>query len=106
MSEAPDVPKGWARGLEAAGYAPRCGARCKRTGLACQGPAMRNGRCRFHGGGSTGARTAEGIARCTAAPIKHGRRNAAARARAAQRSEARSAVAALRRLLAPPEARQ
>jgi hypothetical protein len=30
-------------------YTP-CGARCKRTGQACQNPAMTNGRCRLHGG--------------------------------------------------------
>jgi len=33
----------------------RCLARCKRTGLPCQAPAMANGRCRMHGGKSTGA---------------------------------------------------
>jgi len=36
-------------------FAPRCGAKCKRTGLPCKGPAMANGRCRLHGGKSTGA---------------------------------------------------
>ena len=46
---------------------PRCGARC-RTGRRCQAPvvwdadanAPRNGRCRLHGGLSTGPRTPEG----------------------------------------------
>ncbi len=33
---------------------------------------MRNGRCRLHGGKSTGPRTAEGRARCRAARWKHG----------------------------------
>jgi len=33
--------------------APRCGAR-NRRGSPCQCPAMRNGRCRLHGGLSTG----------------------------------------------------
>ena len=33
---------------------PRCGART-RTGRQCRSPAMRNGRCRMHGGGSPGA---------------------------------------------------
>ena len=42
---------------------PRCGARTKRTGRPCRGPAMRNGRCRLHGGLSTGPRTPEGLAR-------------------------------------------
>jgi hypothetical protein len=34
--------------------APRCHARCKRTGEPCQSPAMPNGRCRLHGGKSPG----------------------------------------------------
>jgi len=51
--------------------APRCGAR-SRAGCACRQPAMRNGRCRFHGGKSTGARTAEGRARCARARRTHG----------------------------------
>jgi uncharacterized protein YjcR len=33
---------------------PRCGART-RSGSPCQSPAMPNGRCRMHGGGSPGA---------------------------------------------------
>ena len=37
--------------------APRCGA-ATRAGHECTQPAMRNGRCRFHGGKSTGPRTA------------------------------------------------
>ena len=40
--------------------AARCGAK-NRRGLACQCPAMSNGRCRLHGGKSTGPKTAEGI---------------------------------------------
>jgi hypothetical protein len=91
-------PNAWQRGLVAAQAAPRCGAWARRTGLPCQKPAMANGRCRLHGGCSTDPRTAEGLTRCTAAPTKHGRRNAAARA--TQRRKARSAVAELRRLLA------
>lgn len=35
--------------------AQRCLAKCKRTGKPCQQPAMSNGRCRLHGGKSTGA---------------------------------------------------
>jgi hypothetical protein len=34
--------------------APRCLARTRR-GSACQSPAMKNGRCRMHGGPSPGA---------------------------------------------------
>ena len=32
---------------------PRCGAKT-RSGTPCKAPAMRNGRCRLHGGKSTG----------------------------------------------------
>ncbi len=51
--------------------APRCGART-RAGGCCRQPAMRNGRCRMHGGPSTGPRTAAGRARCAAARRTHG----------------------------------
>ena len=68
-----------------------CGAKT-RAGGSCQAPAMRNGRCRIHGGASTGPRTPEGLARCIAAATKHGRRNAASRARAALRGQARVEV--------------
>jgi len=33
----------------------KCSARSKRTGEPCRQPAMANGKCRFHGGKSTGA---------------------------------------------------
>lgn len=36
--------------------APRCGARRKYDGQPCQAPGMKNGRCRLHGGKSTGPR--------------------------------------------------
>ena len=55
--------------------APRCGART-RAGCACRQPAMANGRCRLHGGKSTGARTAAGLARCRTASLVHGHRTA------------------------------
>lgn len=90
--------------LTAARDAPRCGAWARRTGLPCRSAAMANGRCRMHGGCSTGPRTAEGLARCAAAQTKHGRRNAKARAMATKRGQARSAIAALRRLLAIAQA--
>jgi hypothetical protein len=35
--------------------AARCGARSRRTGNPCKAPAMKNGRCRMHGGKSSGA---------------------------------------------------
>lgn len=51
--------------------APRCGARA-RSGGACRQPAMANGRCRMHGGASTGPRTAEGLEQLRAARTRHG----------------------------------
>ena len=55
--------------------APRCGART-RAGTPCKGPAMPNGRCRMHGGPSTGPRTPEGLERSRKARWKHGRYSA------------------------------
>src|SRR5262252_10132518 len=52
--------------------AKRCGAINRRGGL-CQCPAMPNGRCRLHGGLSTGPKTLEGIERIRQALTKHGR---------------------------------
>lgn len=83
-----DAPR-WRVLLHRANAARRCGATCKRTRQPCRSPAMSNGRCRMHGGPSTGARTPEGQAQCRVAPRKHGGRDAAARARAAQRRAAR-----------------
>lgn len=51
--------------------APRCGAKT-RKGTPCKGAAMKNGRCRMHGGKSTGPRTLEGIERIRQAHLKHG----------------------------------
>ncbi len=65
--------------------APRCGAKTRR-GTACQSPAMRNGRCRMHGGASTGPKTAKGIERIRRAQLKHGWYTKQAKA---QRAEAR-----------------
>jgi hypothetical protein len=59
--------------------AARCGAK-NRRGLACQCPAMSNGRCRLHGGKSTGAKTSEGIERIRLAVTKHGRYTNSAKA--------------------------
>ena len=55
--------------------APRCGAK-NRAGCPCRAPAMANGRCRQHGGKSTGPRTPKGIARMFTANTKHGRQSA------------------------------
>lgn len=52
--------------------APRCGANSKRTHQPCKQPAMANGRCRLHGGKSTGPRTREGLERSRKAHWKHG----------------------------------
>ncbi len=50
---------------------PCCGAKA-RSGLGCRQPAMRNGRCRFHGGKSTGPRTPAGLDAARAAATRHG----------------------------------
>ena len=55
-----------------------CGART-RQGSRCGNIGMTNGRCRFHGGLSTGPKTAEGVARWRAAVTTHGNRTTAAR---------------------------
>ncbi len=51
--------------------ASRCGA-MTRKGTPCKAPAMANGRCRMHGGKSTGPRTPEGLERSRKANFKHG----------------------------------
>ncbi len=50
--------------------------RCEDTSghSVCQCPAnKKNGRCRLHGGASTGAKTQEGRARISAANLRHGK---------------------------------
>lgn len=59
--------------------AARCGARTRR-GSRCGGPAMPNGRCRMHGGLSTGPKTLEGLERIRRASTRHGRYTAGAKA--------------------------
>lgn len=54
---------------------PFCGAHCRSTGQPCRARAVIdhktkrpiNGRCRMHGGLSTGAKTKDGRKRCAAA---------------------------------------
>src|SRR5690349_15840532 len=76
--------------------APRCGAKTRRATL-CKCPAMANGRCRLHGGKSTGPRTWEGIERIQAAATKHGRyRKAAIESRRRIRGMLRWSTAVLR----------
>lgn len=53
----------------------QCGART-RIGGACRQPAMANGRCRLHGGKSTGPRTVAGLANSHRSRFAHGRRAA------------------------------
>jgi hypothetical protein len=61
----------WRTTLPLAQRSPRCGART-RSGNPCKSPAMANGRCRMHGGKSTGPRTVEGLERMRSAKMKHG----------------------------------
>lgn len=79
----------WQGPLLLAQAGPRCGAR-NRAGLSCQSPAMPNGRCRMHGGPSTGPRTAEGLARLRAARTRTGMHTAEMR-------DLRAAITALQR---------
>ena len=59
----------------------RCGAKTRR-GTACQRPAnKRNGRCRLHGGASSGPRTEQGRAKIAAANITTGQHTKAMIAR-------------------------
>ena len=46
----------------------KCGAFCRQTGLPCQAPALKNGRCKHHGGMSLplGQKTPEGKAKALA----------------------------------------
>jgi hypothetical protein len=59
-------------------------------------PAMANGRCRMHGGASTGPRTAEGLARSKRARWKHGLYSAEA---LAEQKRVRDLLAQSRELL-------
>ncbi|MGI8740032.1 MAG: HGGxSTG domain-containing protein [Gammaproteobacteria bacterium] len=45
---------------------PRCGAHCKHTDNHCRARALTNGRCKYHGGLSTGPKTSAGKARALA----------------------------------------
>ena len=65
----------WRVTLPLAHASPRCGART-RAGVPCKAPAMPAGRCRMHGGASTGPRTAEGLERVRKARTTHGMRSA------------------------------
>lgn len=81
MSGIPHEPRrGWLKNGTMPGdfsKAARCGAK-NRRGTPCQCPAMANGRCRLHGGLSTGPKTLAGIERIRRAVTKHGRYSQAA----------------------------
>ena len=53
-----------------------CGAKAKHSGLPCKQPPASltsgNGRCRYHGGKSTGAKTPQGIINSRLGAIKGG----------------------------------
>jgi hypothetical protein len=61
------------------GRAMQSGAKT-RPGAPCKSPAMRNGRCRMHGGASTGPRTAKGLQRSRRANWKTEQYSAQAKA--------------------------
>ena len=56
----------------------RCGAKTRR-GTPCANWGMKNGRCRMHGGMSTGPKTPEGKERSRRANWKHGHYSRAAK---------------------------
>ena len=59
----------------------QCNALSKRTRQSCQAPAIKGKtKCRFHGGRSTGPKTAEGKAAIAKAHTMHGRETRAIRA--------------------------
>ena len=66
--------RGWLKNENPPGdflAAPRCGAKTRKGQSCCQ-PAMKNGRCRLHGGKSTGPKTREGKERSCMSNYKHG----------------------------------
>jgi hypothetical protein len=60
---------------------PRCQALSRRSKLQCKKPALKGKRvCGFHGGKSTGPKTAAGKQRCAEVKTVHGRETRAIRA--------------------------
>ena len=77
--------KPWLYGPNWQGH--RCEARTRR-GTLCQRPGNKiSGRCKLHGGRSTGPSTEEGVARLAASKITHGRTAKVDRAKAKHRAE-------------------
>src|SRR6185503_20738700 len=95
MCNEPFLPS-WKPGLAVADACPRCGAKRRRGGGTCRAPAMANGRCRLHGGKSTGPRTPEGLERSRRARFVHGYYTAEAKA---ARAEARRTMRELQLVL-------
>jgi hypothetical protein len=95
----PDARRGWLKNGNPPGdfsLAPRCGAMTRRR-TACQAPAMKNGRCRMHGGTSSGPKTRAGIESIRQRLTKHGKYSAAA---IAERRYVRALLSEGRELLA------
>ena len=70
---------------------PRCGAHCRTTGEPCKNPAMKNGRCRMHGGKSTGR------------PITTGENTKTAKKARKKRAEARNLIRCMLSLIEDSE---
>ena len=90
--------RGWLKNNNPPGdyfKAQRCGARTRQQ-KPCQCPAMRNGRCRMHGGLSRGPRTPGGLERSQKARWTHGGRSLEVRM---MRAECRRQWRELRALL-------
>jgi hypothetical protein len=81
--------------------APRCGAHA-RTGNPCRQPAMPNGKCRLHGGRSTGPCTDAGRAALAAGHTRHGDYGAESRAFLAAIDALLQGAPARSRLTPPP----
>lgn len=65
----------------------RCRAKSKRSKRRCKQPAMKSKFvCRYHGGKSTGPRTAAGRKHCAEARTVHGRETRAIRKQSSQKS--------------------
>ena len=85
-------PKPWLYGPDWQGK--RCGAKT-RSGNFCQRPGNKiNGRCRLHGGLSTGPRSEDGITRITTSKTIHGRFIKAEREKAKLRAKVGKQISA------------
>ena len=71
------------KALDSLRLAPKCEAHCRTTSAPCKNASMANGRCRMHGGKSTGR------------PVTHGQRTKEAKA---NRRAAKEVLAQLNKL--------